>query len=114
MEETRLVYNDRIARQFVLASIVWGVVAMLVGLFIALELTVWQANLAPALSFGRLRPVHVNAVVFAFVGNMVFAGIYYSSQRLLKTRASDALAAIHFWSWQLVILAGVITLPLGF
>jgi cytochrome c oxidase cbb3-type subunit I/II len=109
-------YNDQIVRQFMLASILWGVVGMLAGLLIAAELNFWQLNFnLPWLTFGRLRPVHTNAVVFAFVGNMVFAGIYYSTQRLVKARlASDLLSRVHFWGWQLIIVAAAITLPLGF
>ena len=87
---------------------------MCVGLLLGLELVVWQANLAPALSFGRLRPVHTGVMVFAFVGNMVFAGVYYSSQRLLRVRLpSERLAAVHFWGWQAVIVGMVATVPLG-
>jgi cytochrome c oxidase cbb3-type subunit I/II len=88
---------------------------MLVGVLIATQLNFWQANFGQAwLSFGRLRPLHTNAVIFAFVGNMMFAGIYYSTQRLVKARlASDFLSALHFWGWQLIIVAAAITLPLG-
>jgi cytochrome c oxidase cbb3-type subunit I/II len=88
---------------------------MLVGVLIAAQLGVWQANFKTSwLTFGRLRPLHTNAVIFAFVGNMMFAGIYYSLQRLLKVRtASDVLSKIHFWGWQLIIVAAAITLPLG-
>ncbi len=109
-------YNDQIVRQFMLASILWGVVGMLAGLLIAAELSFWQLNFnLPWLTFGRLRPLHTNAVVFAFVGNMVFAGVYYSTQRLVKARlASDLLSKVHFWGWQLIIVAAAITLPLGF
>ena len=115
METERIVYNDRVSRQFLWASIVFGIVGMLVGLLIALQLAFWPANLSPWLSFGRLRPLHTNAVIFAFVGNMLFAGVYYSTQRLTKARlASDALSAIHFWGWQLIIVAAAVTLPLGF
>ena len=93
----------------------WGIVGMLVGALGALQLAFWQANLPPYLTFGRLRPLHTNAVIFAFVGNMMFAGIYYSTQRLVKARLpSDLLAKIHFWGWQLIIVAAAITLPLGF
>lgn len=114
METKRIVYNDRIARQFVAASVAWGLVGMLVGVVVALQLALWQTNLPPWLTFSRLRPLHTNAVIFAFVGNMMFAGIYHSTQRLLKTRvASDVLSQIHFWGWQLIILAAAITLPLG-
>ncbi|HTQ47642.1 MAG TPA: cytochrome-c oxidase, cbb3-type subunit I, partial [Polyangiaceae bacterium] len=116
MSQTRrITYNDWIARWFVAASVVWGLVGMLVGALVALQLAFWQANLPPYLTFGRLRPLHTNAVIFAFVGNMMFAGVYYSTQRLVKARlASDLLAKIHFWGWQLIIVAAAVTLPLGF
>src|SRR3954471_1960989 len=85
-------YDDRSTLWFMTASVVWGVVGMLVGAIAALQLAVHQANVGPYLTFGRLRPLHTNAVIFAFVGNMIFAGVYYSTQRLLKTRmASDVL-----------------------
>ena len=108
-------YNDRIVRQFMLASIFWGAVGMLVGIVVASQLNFWQLNFKTAwLTFGRLRPLHTNAVIFAFVGNMMFAGVYYSTQRLVKARlASDILSRIHFWGWQLIIVAAAITLPLG-
>jgi cytochrome c oxidase cbb3-type subunit I/II len=115
LERRTIVYNDKVSRQFVAASVIFAVVAMLVGLVAALQLAFHPANVAPQLSFGRLRPLHTNAAIFAFVGNMIFAGIYYSTQRLLKTRlASDVLGAIHFWGWQAIIVAAAITLPLGF
>jgi cytochrome c oxidase cbb3-type subunit I/II len=115
VETRRIVYNDSVARWFVGASVLWGVVGMLVGVIIALQLAFWQANLPPYLTYGRLRPLHTNAVIFAFVGNMLFAGIYYSTQRLVKARLpSDLLAKLHFWGWQLIIVAAAITLPLGF
>ncbi len=114
LEKRTITYDDGIVRRFLFASVLWGVVGMLVGVVIATQLIWFQANLAPELSFGRLRPLHTNAVIFAFVGNMVFAGIYYSTQRLLKTRmASDLLGKIHFWGWQAIIVAAAITLPLG-
>lgn len=114
-EETTIVYNDQIARQFLWASVIWGLVGMLLGIVVALQLAFWPANLPPYLTFGRLRPLHTNAVIFAFVGNMIFSGIYYSTQRLLKTRiASDALAKFHFWGWQAIIVAAALTLPLGY
>lgn len=115
MKQIQITYNDSIVRQFILASIVFGLVGMLVGIFIATQLAYPAANFGISwLSFGRLRPLHTNAVIFAFVGNMLFAGIYYSMQRLLKTRmASDLLSSIHFWGWQLIIVAAAITLPLG-
>jgi cytochrome c oxidase cbb3-type subunit I/II len=111
----RVEYNDRVVRQFFTATLVWGIVGMLVGLLAATQLAFWQANLGlPWLTFGRLRPLHTNAVIFAFVGNMMFAGIYYSTQRLVKARlASDLLSTLHFWGWQLIILSAAITLPLG-
>ena len=115
METQRIVYNDKVVRQFLWASVLFGVVGMLVGIIIALQLAFWPANLPPFLSFGRLRPLHTNAVIFAFVGNMLFAGIYYSTQRLVKARlASDILSAMHFWGWQLIIVAAAVSLPLGF
>lgn len=109
-----ITYNDTITRRFVFASVVWGIVGMLVGVLIASQLAWPELNFAPWFSFGRLRPLHTNAVIFAFVGNMIFAGVYYSTQRLVKARLpSDLLANIHFWGWQLIIVAAAITLPLG-
>jgi cytochrome c oxidase cbb3-type subunit I/II len=114
METQRIVYNDKVVRQFIWASVLFGIVGMLVGIIIALQLAFWPANLPPFLSFGRLRPLHTNAVIFAFVGNMLFAGIYYSTQRLVKARlASNILSGIHFWGWQLIIVAAAVSLPLG-
>ncbi len=109
-------YNDKIVRQFLLATVLWGVVGMLVGVLIASQLNYWRVNFdLPWLTFGRLRPLHTNAVIFAFVGNMMFAGVYYSTQRLVKARlASDFLSQLHFWGWQAIIVAAAITLPLGF
>ena len=112
---TTISYDDAIVRRFSIASIVFAIVGMLVGVVIAIQMAWFQANFdTPWLTFGRLRPLHTNAVIFAFVGNMIFAGIYYSMQRLLKTRmASDLLSKIHFWGWQLIIVAAAISLPLG-
>ena len=108
-------YDDAIVRQFMLATFVWGLVGMLVGLTIALELVLPSLNVAPWLSFGRLRPLHTNAVIFAFAGNAFFTGAYYSLQRLCKARMfSDALSKFHFWGWQAIIVAAAVTLPLGF
>ena len=109
-------YDDAIVRKFTIATLFWGVIGMLVGLLAATELAFWQVNLGiPWLTFGRIRPLHTNAVIFAFAGNAIFAAVYYSSQRLLKARMfSDALSKIHFWGWQLIILAAAITLPLGY
>ncbi len=110
-----LEFNDKVVRQFVVATIVWAVVGMLAGVFVASQLNFWQLNFNTAwLTFGRLRPLHTNAVIFAFVGNMMFAGIYYSTQRLVKARlASDFLSQLHFWGWQAIIVSAAITLPLG-
>ncbi|MBS1497693.1 MAG: cbb3-type cytochrome c oxidase subunit I, partial [Bacteroidetes bacterium] len=110
----RFRYDNRIAKDFLFITIFWGAVGMLVGLIAALELVIPDLNFAKWISFGRIRPLHTNAVIFAFVGNAFFAGAYYSMQRLLKTRMySDVLSRIHFWGWQLIILSAAITLPLG-
>ncbi len=108
-------YDDSIVRKFMVVTFIWGFVGMLVGLLIACQLAYPALNMPPFLSFGRLRPLHTNAVVFAFAGNAFFCGAYYSTQRLLKTRMfSDALSSLHFWGWQLIIVCAAITLPLGF
>lgn len=111
----RFVYDDAIARMFLLATVLWGLVGTLVGLVVALQLVSPSFNLqTPWLSFGRLRPLHTNAVIFAFAGNAIFTGVYYSAQRLLKARMwSDLLSRLHFWGWQTIIVAAAITLPLG-
>ena len=116
MEKQQFYYDNKIVRNFIYASIVFGVVGMLVGLILAfLFLFPNLTSGISFLSFGRLRPLHTNAVIFAFVGNAMFAGIYYSMQRLLKARMfSDLLSKIHFWGWQLIIVAAAITLPLGY
>ena len=112
---TTIRYNDEIVRRFTLASVFWGVAGILFGVFIALQLAFPALNFGiPYTTFGRLRPLHTNAAIFAFIGNMMFAGVYYSSQRLLKTRlACEFLSHVHFWGWQLIILLAAITLPLG-
>ena len=109
-------YDDAIVRKFTIATLLWGVVGMLVGLLAATQLAFWQTNGGiPWLTFGRIRPLHTNAVIFAFAGNAIFAAVYYSTQRLLKARMfSDVLSKIHFWGWQLIIVAAAITLPLGY
>ncbi|MBP7949583.1 MAG: cytochrome-c oxidase, cbb3-type subunit I [Verrucomicrobiales bacterium] len=113
-QKITIAYDDRTVRRFFNATLFWGAVGMLVGVFIALQLNFHQLNLGEWLTFGRLRPLHTNAVVFAFVGNMMFAGIYYSTQRLCKARmASDLLSSIHFWGWQFIIVCAAVTLPLG-
>ena len=108
-------YDNTIVRNFGIATIVFGLVGMLVGLLVAFQLIFPELNLGlPYTTFGRIRPLHTNAVIFAFVGNAIFMGTYHSMQRLLKTRMfSDVLSQIHFWGWQLIILAAAITLPLG-
>jgi cytochrome c oxidase cbb3-type subunit I/II len=115
MEVQQFYYDNKIVKKFLYASLLFGVVGMVVGLLIAVMFMF--PNLTDGiswLSFGRLRPLHTNAVIFAFVGNAIFAGVYYSLQRLLKTRMySDVLSNINFWGWQLIIVAAAISLPLG-
>jgi cytochrome c oxidase cbb3-type subunit I/II len=108
-------YDDAIVRKFVIATLLWGVVGMLAGVLAAAELAHWPLNMGlPWITFGRLRPIHTNAVIFAFAGNTIFAGIYYSTQRLLKARMfSDFLSKVHFWGWQLIIVAAAVTLACG-
>lgn len=107
-------YNDKIVRMFAIATVVWAIVGMLVGVVIAAQLAYHPLNLSSWFTFGRLRPLHTNAVIFAFCGNAVFTGIYYSTQRLVKARMwSDLLSKIHFWGWQLIIVSAAVTLPLG-
>ena len=108
-------YNYKVVRQFAIMTVVWGVVGMLVGVIIAAQL-IWPALSfdLPWLTFGRLRPLHTNAVIFAFGGSALFATSYYVVQRTCQARLiSDKLAAMTFWGWQLVIICAVITLPLG-
>jgi len=116
MELEKFSYDNKIARDFAIATIVWGIVGMLVGLLAALELVFPSMNFAlQYTSFGRIRALHTNAVIFAFVGNAMFMGIYYSLQRLCKARMySDLLSKLHFWGWQLIILSAAVTLPMGF
>lgn len=108
-------YDNGIVRKFAFASIAFGIIGMFVGLWAAFELIFPGVNLeTPYLTFGRIRPLHTNAAIFAFVGNAIFAGTYYSLQRLVKARMfSNILSNIHFWGWQLIILAAAITLPMG-
>lgn len=108
-------YDDKTVKLFVIATLVWGAVALLLGVTIAFQLAEWRLNFGlPWTTFGRLRPLHTNAAIFAFCGNAIFAGIYYSHQRLLKTRLfNDTLSKIHFWGWQLIIVLAAITLPMG-
>ncbi len=115
MEVQQFYYDNKIVKKFIYATILWGVVGMTVGLILAfMFLFPNMTDGISWLSFGRLRPLHTNAVIFAFVGNAIFAGVYYSTQRLLKARMfSDLLSNINFWGWQLIIVAAAITLPLG-
>ena len=109
-------YDNATVRKFAVATAAWGIVAFLVGIVVALKL-VFPSLLAgiPQLSYGRLRPLHTNAAIFAFGGNAIFVGVYYSLQRLCKARMySDRLSAIHFWGWQLIIVTAALTLPFGF
>src|SRR3954463_6890770 len=108
-------YNYRVVRQFSIMTVVWGIVGMLVGVIIAAQLVWPELNVAPWLSYGRLRPLHTNAVIFAFGGCALFATSYYVVQRTCQARLfSNALAAFTFWGWQAVIVAAAITLPMGF
>ncbi len=109
-------YDNSTVRMFTMASLIWGAVGMLVGVIIATQLYVPALNLnIPWLTFSRIRPVHTNAVIFAFVGNGIFMGVYYSLQRLCKARMfSDTLSKLHFWGWQLIIVLAAVSLPAGF
>lgn len=116
MQLERFSYDNKIVKWFATATIVWGVVGFLAGLLIALQLAfpVLNFDWAPT-TFGRMRPVHTNAVIFAFVGNGIFMGVYYSLQRLCKARLySDVLSKIHFWGWQLIIVFGALSLWMGY
>ncbi|WP_192821833.1 cytochrome-c oxidase, cbb3-type subunit I [Rufibacter sp. LB8] len=109
-------YDNKIVRDFAYATLFWGIAGMMIGVLIAFQLARPELNMGTEYTtFGRVRPLHTNAVIFAFVGNGIFMGVYYSLQRLCKTRMySDVLSKIHFWAWQLIIVAAVITLPLGY
>ncbi|MFN7585333.1 MAG: cytochrome-c oxidase, cbb3-type subunit I [Bacteroidota bacterium] len=109
-------YDNRIVKNFAFATILWGAVGMLVGLLAAVQMYLPAANFnLPITTFGRVRPLHTNAVIFAFVGNGIFMGVYYSLQRLCKAPMfSKTLSAIHFWGWQLIIVAAAVTLLAGY
>lgn len=114
MQVEKFYYDNRTVKNFAYATMIWGAVGMLAGVWVALQLVFPSLNITQYGSFGRLRPLHTNAVIFAFVGNGIFMGVYYSLQRLCKARMfSDVLSKIHFWGWQLIIVAAAITLPLG-
>lgn len=107
-------YDNKIVRDFGIATALWGVVGMLVGVIAALQLIWPELNFTQYLTYGRIRPLHTNAVIFAFVGNGIYMGVYYSLQRLMKARMfSDVLSKVHFWGWQAIIVAAALTLPLG-
>lgn len=108
-------YDNKIVRNFAIATIIWGIVGMLVGLIAAFQLIFPALNLGIAeITYGRIRPLHTNAAIFAFVGNGIYMGVYYSLQRLLKARMfSHFLSQFHFWGWQIIILSAALTLPLG-
>ena len=116
MQPEKFFYDNKIVRNFGIATVLWGIIGMLVGLIVAIQLYHPAMNMGNQYTtYGRIRPLHTNAVIFAFVGNAIFMGIYYSLQRLMKARMfSDLLSKIHFWGWQLIILSAVITLPMGF
>ncbi|MFN5134677.1 MAG: cytochrome-c oxidase, cbb3-type subunit I [Chitinophagaceae bacterium] len=109
-------YDNRIVKNFAIATAVWGLVGMIAGLWVAIQFYLPQTSLNfPGTTFGRLRPIHTNAVIFAFVGNSMFMGVYYSLQRLCKARMfSDVLSKIHFWGWQLIIVLAAATLFFGY
>lgn len=119
MEVVKFNYDNKIVRNFAYATVIWGVTGMLVGLIAALQLAFpdfFNDYLGfKWVSFGRIRPLHTNAVIFAFVGNGIFMGYYYSLQRLLKSRMwSDKMSYLHFWGWQTIIVCAVLTLPFGY
>jgi len=115
MEIQQFSYDNKIVKAFIIATVIFGLVGMLVGLTAAIQLFYPIFNFdTQYTTFGRIRPLHTNAIIFAFVGNAMFAGVYYSMQRLLKTRMfNDKLSWVHFWGWQSIIVAAAITLPLG-
>jgi len=115
MSETQSTYNYKVVRQFSIMAVVWGIVGMLVGVIIAAQLVWPELNFAPFLTYGRLRPLHTNAVIFAFGGCALMGTSYYVVQRTCHTRLfAGGLAAFTFWGWQLVILLAALSLPMGF
>lgn len=115
MELQKYTIDNKLSKLFAIATITWGAIGMLVGVIIAFQLAFPSWNLGiQYTTFGRLRPLHTNAVIFAFVGNGIFTAVYYSMPRLLKTEMwSQLFGKIHFWGWQLIIVAAAITLPMG-
>ncbi|OSZ82413.1 cytochrome C oxidase Cbb3 [Chitinophagaceae bacterium IBVUCB1] len=116
LQTDKFFYDNKIVKWFAYATILWGLVGMLVGVLAAFQLVFPVLNLNTAeTTFGRVRPVHTNAVIFAFVGNGIFMGVYYSLQRLCKARMfSDMLSKLHFWGWQLIIVLAAVTLLAGY
>src|SRR6476469_11138922 len=112
----RFYYDNNIVKLFAYATMFWGAIGMMAGILAAIQLFYPAANFdTAATTFGRVRPVHTNAVIFAFVGNGIFMGDYYSLQRICKARMfSDKLSKIHFWGWQTIIVAGAVTLLAGY
>ncbi|MDX1700358.1 MAG: cytochrome-c oxidase, cbb3-type subunit I [Melioribacteraceae bacterium] len=108
-------YDNQIVKLFLIATVVWGIVGLLVGLLIALQLYIPELNFGLSYTtFGRLRPLHTNAAIFAFIGNAIFTGVYHSLQRISKARMySDILSRINFWGWQLIIVLAAVTLVSG-
>lgn len=116
MQLEKFYYDNKSVKMFAYATMLWGIVGMLVGLLAAVQIYLPSANFnLPITTFGRIRPLHTNAVIFAFVGNGIFMGVYYSLQRLCKARMfNDTLSKIHFWGWQLIIVAAAVTLLAGY
>lgn len=116
LQTDKFFYDNKIVKWFAYATILWGLVGMLVGVLAAFQLVFPVLNLNTAqTTFGRVRPVHTNAVIFAFVGNGIFMGVYYSLQRLCKARMfSDFLGKLHFWGWQLIIVLAAVSLLAGY
>lgn len=116
MQSEKFFYDNKTVKLFAYATILWGAVGMIVGLLAAVQIYLPAANFSlPITTFGRVRPLHTNAVIFAFVGNGIFMGVYYSLQRLCKARMyNDLLSKIHFWGWQLIIVAAAVTLLAGY
>ena len=115
MNVEKFSYDNQIVKLFLIATVVWGIVALTVGVWIAIALYYPELNLGLSYTtFGRLRPLHTNAAIFAFVGNAIFTGVYYSLQRISKARMfSDILSKINFWGWQLIIVLAAVTLVSG-
>ena len=115
--ESQTTYNYKVVRQFAIMTVVWGIVGMLVGVVVAAQLAfpdlfIWDG--ISWLSYGRLRPLHTNAVIFAFGGSALFATSYYVVQRTCQARlVSDKLAAFTFWGWQTIIVLAAVSLPVG-